>query len=186
MTMTGLFDRVRSTQAAAVLRVALIAFGVAIAAFQLCGLVGLRINTSPSLPIGLYVTSAESRANLVEFCPAEPFASLAISRGYRDAGTCHDGAAPLMKPVVARTGDVVEVSGQGIAVNGRLLANTAPRTTDSQGRTLAPWPFGRYVVAPDTLWVASSYHPRSFDSRYFGPIPTSSIRDYIRRMLAAW
>jgi len=186
MTMTGLFDRIRRTEARAVKRLALVAGTALFAAFQLCGVVGLRINASPSLPIGLYVTSSQSIANLVEFCPGEPFASFAIARGYRDAGVCRDGAAPLMKPIVARAGDVVEMSGQGIAVNGRLLPNTAPRTTDSHGRPLAAWPTGRYAVAPDTVWVASSYHPRSFDSRYFGPIPVNSIRDRVRPLLTAW
>jgi conjugative transfer signal peptidase TraF len=165
---------------------ALIAFGVLIGTFQLCGLAGIRLNASPSLPVGLYMTSTRPEANLVEFCPAEPFASFAIARGYRDAGACRDGAAPLMKPVIARTGDLVEISANGIAVNGRLVPNTAPRTADSQGRPLTPWPFGRYTVAPDTVWVASSYHARSFDSRYFGPIPTSSIREHVRPLLTAW
>jgi len=186
MTTTGLFDRVRHTRAGALKRLALIATGVLIATFQLCGIIGLRINTSPSLPRGFYVTSSQPTATLVEFCPAEPFASLAILRGYRDSGACPDGAAPLMKPAVARSGDVVDISGQGIAVNGRLVPNTAPRTSDTLGRPLSQWPFGRYRVAPGTVWVASSYHPRSFDSRYFGPIPTIAIRDRLRPLLTTW
>src|SRR5438477_66265 len=87
---------------------------VALATFQLCGLAGIRINASPSLPIGLYSTSTNPGAGLIEFCPAEPFASLASSRGYRDRGTCPDGATPLMKPIVAQAGDTVDLSGQGI------------------------------------------------------------------------
>ncbi len=186
MTMTGLFDRIRTARVRAIKRLALIATGVAIGTFQLCGILGVRINASPSLPIGLYLTSSRRETNLVEFCPGEPFASFAIARGYRDAGVCRDGAGPLMKPIVAGAGDVVEVSGQGIAVNGHLLPNTAPLAVDSHGRSLTPWPFGRYVVAPDSLWVASSHHPRSFDSRYFGPIHVGSIRDHVRPLLTAW
>ena len=186
MTMIGLFGRFRNTRPAAVKRLGLIAVGVLIGTFQLCGWVGLRINASPSLPVGLYMTSSKPEADLAEFCPAEPFASLAISRGYRDGGVCRDGATPLLKPVVARAGDVVDVSEQGIAVNGRLLPNTAARPADTHGRPLHPWPCGRYVVVPDTVWVASSYEGRSFDSRYFGPIPTSSIRDRVRPLLTAW
>ena len=30
-----------------------------------------------------------------------------------------DGAAPLLKPVIANSGDTVEVSARGIVVNGR-------------------------------------------------------------------
>ena len=97
---------------------------------------GLRINTSPSLPMGLYMTTADAGANLVEFCPVEPFATLSIVRGYRDPGACRDGAAPLLKPIVAKSGDVVEVSSRGISVNGALLPNTAPLTRDTKGRHL--------------------------------------------------
>ena len=109
MTTTGLFGRIRGTRATPVKRLALITAGALIGTFQLCGLVGLRINASPSLPLGLYITSSGPAANLGEFCPAEPFASFAIMRGYRNAGVCRDGATPLMKPVVARAGDVVVV-----------------------------------------------------------------------------
>jgi conjugative transfer signal peptidase TraF len=186
MTMTGLSSRIRSTRGAAVRRLALIVFAVAFTTFQLCGLAGIRINASPSLPIGVYRTTSDPGDRLIEFCPAEPFASLAISRGYRDRGTCRDGATPLMKPVVARPGDTVDLSEQGIAVNGRLLPNTAPLRVDTHGRPLVPWPFGRYQVQPRTVWVASSHHPRSFDSRYFGPIPVGSIRDHVRPVLTAW
>jgi len=155
------------------------------ATFQFFGGAGLRINTSPSLPMGLYVVSRDLAANLVEFCPAEPFASLATIRGWRSAGSCPDGAAPLLKPVVARAGDLVEMSARGMAVNGRLLPNTAPLARDSKGRPLRAWTFGRYMVGPDTVWVASSYNAQSFDSRYFGPVPVSVIRDHLRPLLTA-
>ena len=186
MTTTGLSDRLMQTSPATIKRLGFIAFGVAFATFQICGLAGIRINSSPSLPIGLYSTSSDRSASLIEFCPAEPFASLAISRGYRDRGVCRDGATPLLKPIVARAGDVVTVSEHGIEVNGRLLPNTAPLQADTHGRPLTRWPFGRYSVGPDAVWVASSYNPRSFDSRYIGPVPTSAIRDYVRPLLTAW
>src|ERR1700733_6276736 len=98
------------------LRTALVAVVVSLAVFQLFGFLGLRINTSPSLPVGLYVVTTDSNANLVEFCPAEPFATLSRLRGYRDAGSCRDGGAPLLKPVVAKAGDMVELTGHGISV----------------------------------------------------------------------
>jgi len=174
----GLSDRARTLR-----RTGLVAFGVALAVFQVGGFVGLRINLSPSLPMGLYLTTPNANASMVEFCPVEPFATFAIKRGYRDPGTCRDGAAPLLKPVVAKSGDVVEVSPRGIAVNGTLLPNTAPLTKDTKGRTLDAWPSGRYVVDEGTVWVASTYHPRSFDSRYFGPIPETIIRNRVKPFL---
>jgi len=164
-------------------RALLVAIGVAIAVFQISGVFGLRINTSPSLPMGLYIITADAGADLVEFCPMEPFATLSIVRGYRDPGACSDGAAPLLKPVIATAGDVVEVSTRGISVNGALLPNTAPLTSDTKGRHLEAWPSGRYVVDPGTIWVASSYHPRSFDSRYFGPLSIAAIRYRLKPFL---
>jgi conjugative transfer signal peptidase TraF len=183
MTAIGRFNRVREAHFRTVRKIGVTSFVAAIAAFQLCGLVGLRINGSPSLPVGFYMTSSKPGTNLVEFCPAEPFASLALSRGYRDAGGCRDGGAPLLKPVVARAGDLVQVSGAGIAVNGRLLRNTAPLNMDTKRRPLTSWPPGRYTVGPGFVWVASSYSRRSFDSRYFGPVAISSVRDHVRPLL---
>jgi len=164
-------------------RAVLVAVVVFIVAFQLFDFLGLRINTSPSLPIGLYIVTANRSAALVEFCPAEPFARLSLIRAYRDSGACQDGGAPLLKPVVAKAGDVVELSARGISVNGHLLANTAPLTKDTKGRLLEPWYFGQFHVTPGTVWVASSYHSRSFDSRYFGPVYTTAIRHRLKALL---
>jgi conjugative transfer signal peptidase TraF len=154
-----------------------------IAVFKLFGFLGLRINTSPSLPLGLYVITTDGRADLVEFCPAEPFAALSLIRGYRDAGSCRDGGAPLLKPIVAKAGDAVELSERGISVNGLLLPNTAPLSKDTKGRPLTAWPFGRYPVVAGTVWVASTYHSRSFDSRYFGPVYATAVRHRLKAFL---
>src|SRR5260370_29324423 len=128
---------------------------------------GLRLNDSSSMRTGLYIrTSSESNASLVVFCPADLFARLSVDRGYRSRGNCPDGAEPLAKPIVARAGDIVELSALGITVNSRLLANTAPLVTDNAGRPLAHWAFGRELVAPGAGGGGSSYNPPSFDRRY--------------------
>jgi conjugative transfer signal peptidase TraF len=146
----------------------------------LAGILGVRVNTTDSLPKGLYLITREAPAPLVEFCPQGAFSTLSRVRGYRPPGACPDGGAPLLKPVVAHAGDTVELSGEGIRVNGRLLPNTAPQRVDSAGRQLAAWPSGTYTVAPGTLWVASTYHANSFDSRYFGPISAGQVRHHLR------
>jgi conjugative transfer signal peptidase TraF len=179
----GLFANTQRARAASAKRIILVCVCIMVVTFQLWGSLGLRINTSPSLPIGLYITTADPASSLVEFCPVEPYAHLAIIRGYRDAGSCHDGAAPLLKPVIAKSGDVVDVFPWGIAVNGRPVPNTAPVPADTLGRSLVPWPSGRYLVEAESIWVASSFHAGSFDSRYFGPIPTKAIRDRVRPLL---
>jgi conjugative transfer signal peptidase TraF len=141
---------------------------------------GVRLNLTPSLPRGFYITSNSPRANLVEFCPQGAAASISLSRQYRTAGACPDGGAPLLKPAVAFPGDQVEVSAGGIRVNGQLLPNSAGRFRDHLQRPLDPWPYGNYRVEPGTVWVISSFNSYSFDSRYYGAIPESSIRHHLR------
>lgn len=179
----GLFARPGTSRFGVVRRIIALCLLILFGLFQMSGSLGLRINTSPSLPVGLYVTTSDTSSRLVEFCPPEPYARFAIVRSYREAGNCPDGAAPLLKPVIAEAGDVVEVSQHGLTVNGREVPNTAAVPTDTKGRPLNSWPFGRYKVRAGTVWVASSYHTRSFDSRYFGPIATSTIRDHVRPLV---
>ena len=144
---------------------------------------GIRLNTSPSLPFGLYRVTTDTSAPLVEFCPMEPVASLANARGYRQAGSCPDGGTPLMKPIVARGGDIVDVTAAGVAVNGSQLRNSSALSRDTAGRPLTPWADGRYVVPAGMVWLISDYHPRSFDSRYFGPVSEALIKEHVRPLL---
>jgi type IV secretory pathway protease TraF len=41
----------------------------------------------------------------------------------------------------------------------------------------------RYAIAPDAPRVPSPCTSHSFDSRYFGPVPTSAIRDRLRPLV---
>jgi conjugative transfer signal peptidase TraF len=141
---------------------------------------GLRVNISCSLPMGLYVVTGDARSALIEFCPEGAYATESKLRGYRRAGSCPDGAAPLIKQVAARTGDLVEMSARGLSVNGKLLRNSAPLVLDGKGQRLTPYRFGRYSVSPDEVWVVSTYSHGSYDSRYFGPIRVASIRNRLR------
>ena len=126
----------------------------------LAGTAGIRLNVSSSVPVGLYLVSSRPEARYVEFCPPEIFGQLSIDRGYRrrSAG-CPDQGEPMVKPVIAREGDLVEISSLGIRV---------------------AWPPGSYRVSAGTIWVASSYNSRSFDSRYFGPIRISDVKNRLR------
>src|SRR5438067_2273125 len=85
-----------------------------LAAFGLCAWGGVRFNSTGSLPIGLYRVSTAADANLAEFCPPEPLSRLSVERQYRNRGNCADGDDPLMKPIVARFGDVVVLSKSGL------------------------------------------------------------------------
>ena len=164
---------------AAARRIGLLTGGI-IGGVLLSGLAGVRLNPTPSIPVGLYLITSAADAPLVEFCPSAGGGQLSRSRGYRACGPCPDGAAPLVKPVVGREGDLIDFSARGIAVNGRLLPNTAARLRDTAGRPLPHWPFGQYQVAHGTAWMASSHNPLSFDSRYFGPVEIRAIQHRLR------
>lgn len=179
---TGLFDRIRDVRWRKVSRVVGNGSASLIGLFALVGIAGIRINTTPSLPVGLYIETNE-KSKLIEFCPIGAPAALAVSRGYRTRGNCPDGASPLLKPIVATAGDVVELTAAGISVNARFIPNTAPLAMDTEHRPLEHFPYGRYVVALKEAWIASSYNPRSFDSRYYGSVSVSSIRAHLRPLL---
>ncbi len=145
---------------------------------------GVRFNLTPSLPMGLYVVSSADRAQLVTFCPP-PLApgDTAFSRGYAARGSCDDGGAPLMKPIVARAGDTVVIDANGIAVNGVILPNSTARAVDSLGRQLPTYSQGMYRVPAGFFWAISSYNPGSVDSRYYGPLSNIRIREFVRPLL---
>ena len=158
----------------------------AAAALALAG--GIRGIVSESMPRGVYYSHAFSgqaqRGDTVEVCLPTAISRFARRRGYLAPGIfCNDGVQRIVKSVLAVPGDTVEVSPEGLAVGGHLLPNTAPRSHDSRGRRLPQIRCGRYVVAPGTLWLFSSQIPTSFDSRYFGPVPTSALR---RRFHPLW
>ncbi len=77
--------------------------------------------------------------------------------------------------VLAVGGDVVELRPEGIAVNGIPVPNSSVWSTDRLGRPLPHHPWGAYVLRADQVWLFSPYHPRSFDSRYYGPVHRSAI-----------
>ena len=178
----GLFERLRETNWRKVSIVVVGSSASVLALFAIIGTAGIRINATPSLPVGLYI-EADANSRLIEFCPVGPAAWLAASRGYRTSGDCPDGASALLKPIIAKAGDIVELTAAGISVNAHFVPNTAPLSMDTKHRPLEHFPYGRYVVAQEEVWVASSYNARSFDSRYYGPVPIYLIREHLKPLL---
>jgi conjugative transfer signal peptidase TraF len=160
----------------------LLALGVGLSGLALvgAGAAGLRLNATASMPRGLWRVAPAAgpipRGAIVSLClPPGPLLRLALRRGYLGAGPCPGGAEPLLKPVAAIAGDVVRITPAGISVNGALLPNSAGLRQDSTGRPLRPLPPGTYRVGSGAVWLVSSYAGKSFDSRYFGPVPVSAV-----------
>lgn len=148
---------------------------------------GLRYNSTTSMPEGIYSeTEIDERAvapgELVMFCLPEPVAAFGLERGYLLKGRCPGDAAPLGKAVVATEGDTVSVTAQGVSVNGEAIPATEPLTQDSRGRPLQA-ALGEVVLLEGEVFVMSNYHGKSFDSRYFGPVQTASIRGRIAQVI---
>jgi conjugative transfer signal peptidase TraF len=145
-----------------------------------------RINTSSSLPRGLYLLEPLRRAlrpgDFVVACPPPAASTLALARGYLDPGTCPGGTKPLGKLVLAVPGDRVELAASAVTLNRCRLPATASRAADTHGRPLPRFPPGAYRVRAGDIWLFSP-HPRSFDSRYFGPVAVTGIRGVLRPFL---
>lgn len=136
---------------------------------------GLRFNRSASMPIGFWVVADSGkrlvRNDVVVFCST-------LGRGpWNDRRVCR--APLLMKPIVAIDGDVVELGPEGLAINGVPIGGTSPTAYAADGAI----PFGVYRVAKDEFWVLANSHPRSFDSRYFGPIARDQIQGVAKPLL---
>ena len=146
----------------------------------LAGETGLRLNETPSVPTGLWRVLALDgplkRGQIVSICPPPaPVFAEAHARGYLAKGRCPGGLEPMLKPVAAIGGDVVQQTPEGIAVNGALVPHSLVLTADSQGRPLPVFGPGPAVIGRDEIFLLSGMHERSFDSRYFGPLPISAV-----------
>lgn len=146
---------------------------------------GLRLNLSPSIAPGIYRVTNEpiERGATVIACLPTELSALARARDYISAGSCADGNAPIGKRVAAFPGDTVTLTPRGLSVNGLALPNTRPLARDQQGRPLAHLAYGQYLVNVGQIWLVSTHSSRSFDSRYFGPVPASSIVSRVRPMI---
>lgn len=154
-------------------RIALIGSAVmGVAALVLPWALHLRVrvvyNASDSVPRGWYrIEPAESLrvgdvvlANLPHMA-----AALAAQRGYLPLGV------PLLKPVAAIAPQHVCGDGYVIRIDGRPAA--VARVADSHGRPLPQWRQCRALA--DEVYLLSTSHASSFDSRYFGPVSASEV-----------
>jgi conjugative transfer signal peptidase TraF len=141
---------------------------------------GLRINHTPSLPVGLWriapLQGPLARGAIVSFCPPEvavlPAARLHSVLG---PGRCPGGVEPMLKPVVAISGDRVSLGANGVTVNGRPIPGSQRLGVDGSGRPIPAIPLGDDIVGESAFWALSTDHPGSFDSRYFGAASEAKI-----------
>jgi conjugative transfer signal peptidase TraF len=151
-----------------------------------CYLSGARINTSESIPVGLYWTTAQpiQRGGYVMFCPPnEPVFAVAMKRGYIGSGFCDGGYGYMMKRVLAAKSDAVAINSDGVFVNGVKVPYSTPLGEDGAGRLLPRYSMGRRVMKENELLLMSDVCPASFDARYFGPVDRKQIKWAIRPVI---
>src|SRR5215211_1201401 len=137
---------------------AFVTAGTILAAFTVFG---LTLNTTPSYPRGLWrqVAVAEPpviRGRMALACPPPaPAFEEAVRRGYMGGpGSCPNGYRPIMKRIMAVSGDVVTFDGAGGAmrVNGQEIPNSARQLRDAAGRPMTPWAGG--IIPPGQALMA--------------------------------
>lgn len=169
---------------AVVKRVAIAGIAALVGSAVLCA-TGLRVNTTKSIPVGLYwkVDDAVEKGAYVIFCPPEtqPFIE-AKRRGYLASGFCPGQLGYMMKRVLAAKDDRVEIGSFGVKTNGQLVPYSTPKKSDAQGRWMHGYEFNR-VLAGDEVLLMGDVSPISFDARYFGPVKRSQIKAVIRPVI---
>jgi len=143
------------------------------------GLSSFVINTTASLPVGVYrqVDEPIRRGMLATFCLEDvAFIQLAKERGYLGEGSCPGGIKPLGKEIFGLPGDVVSLKDGLIAVNGETVPLSAAKSADSQGRRM-PVPAKLEIgkIPDGYALMLSPCHAGGFDSRYFGLVRLSSL-----------
>jgi type IV secretory pathway protease TraF len=108
----------------------------------------VRWNASPSVPVGIYLRSSEfHRGDIVEVCARNAIVAEGLAKGYL------------------------------FGFGGPCYRNSFPlvKYLSAVGGDIVDAPQGRIRLAKDQVFVTGT-HPRSWDSRIFGPIPSSSVR----------
>lgn len=158
--------------------------GLLIVLFAAGWIGGLRVNTTPSEPLGLWrivpLTRAARSGETVFVCPPDNVTMRqARQRGYLRPGLCPGGFGPLIKTVIAVAGQRVDVTDH-IAVDRVPIPGSRIMEKDGQGRSLLH--DLSEMVRPGEVYLHSDFIG-SWDSRYFGPAPESGVLGLAQEVL---
>jgi conjugative transfer signal peptidase TraF len=126
-------------------------------------------NASASVPIGLYLVNPAGALHIGELVlvrPPEALAGFLAQRGYLAMGV------PLLKHVLALPGQTVCRTGRTVTIDGMAVGQALER--DHLGRILPTWR-GCRMVAVHEVFFMNWQSENSFDGRYFGPLPATTI-----------
>jgi type IV secretory pathway protease TraF len=134
---------------------------------------GVLVNATPSMPRGLWhTTPLEGDDEIVSLTPPQDALDWGCVRAHQ----------VLIKRVWARAGETV-------CESGRMLYKTSAPThvvhtslLSKRGELVELGWKGCQTLKPGEVFVLGQ-HPSSCDSRFFGPVPTSSLRARVTPLL---
>jgi len=126
-------------------------------------------NASASVPIGLYVVTPAAKLQVNDLVVVRPPGD--VAKFLADGGYLPPGV-PLVKRVLALPSQTICRIGHTITVDSIAVGDARER--DSHGRALPVWRGCRVVVDGD-VFLMNRQCGDSFDGRYFGPLPATSV-----------
>lgn len=121
----------------------------------------LLLNTTASVPVGLYRLAPPGRPAVGDLVVVGPDPALAA---FLEEGGWLPRGVPLIKPIAAAAGQTVCRNRQDLTIDGRLAARALE--VDGHGRPLPTWSGCRTLAVGEVLVLSPA--PGSFDGRYFG------------------
>ncbi|PSJ56196.1 peptidase [Mesorhizobium ephedrae] len=134
-------------------------------------------NASASLPLGLYRVEPAAGIAVTDIAivmPPDELAAFLDERSYLPIGV------PLLKRVLALGGETVCRSAATILAYGAVYGRA--RARDTNGRPLPDWQ-GCRTLRDGEAFLMNWDAPDSFDGRYVGPLPVTSI---VGRAVPVW
>jgi len=134
-------------------------------------------NASASVPVGLYRIVPAERLDVTDLAvvmPPDELAAFLAERRYLPRGL------PLIKRVLALSG--TEVCRHGARITAYGTAYGEAREHDTRSRPLPVWQ-GCRTLGDDDAFFMNWDSPDSFDGRYFGPLPLSTV---VGRAVPVW
>ena len=149
---------------------------------------GLRISlTDSAAPAGIYRIVTRSirqtrRARCVPACRPRSHrkVSLAVTFDKAIARAEPSRSRRLLEPFPVT---LWKCSPDGFPSTDRCSRDSAVAARDSIGRPLPHVPWGSHQVAPGEVWLFGFNNVRSWDARYFGPVPLSEVRGALKPVL---
>jgi len=143
-------------------------------------------NATPSLPLGFYqqIDKPIGQGTYVAFCPAKrDVFDIALERNYISTGDCLSGYRPLLKRVLAISGDMVSIDKRGVFINEQHVTNSAQIKNDADGNALPAYRLDQHTLSDQEFLLMSDINPKSFDARYFGLAKRNEITAVVRPIL---